>query len=114
MHPTEKIPISTETCPVNSFTHLMMGRWTCYLLRTLIKSGPLRFNDLKRQVFGISTKVLTEKLRDLETANLISRHYEPSIPPKVTYTITDRGLELRTLFMIMDDIAHRWRKENII
>ncbi|MGI4851533.1 MAG: winged helix-turn-helix transcriptional regulator [Janthinobacterium lividum] len=94
--------------------HLMTGRWTCNLLRTLIQEGPLRFNELKRHVNGISTKVLTDKLRELEKANLVSRHYEPSIPPKVTYTMTDRGLELRTMFMIMDDIAHRWRKENVI
>lgn len=106
--------LSKEICPSTSFIHLITGRWICLILRILILKGPFRFNELKYQVIGISTKVLTEKLRELEKVNLVSRHYESCIPPKVTYTITDRGLELRTMFMMMDDTSQRWRKDNII
>ena len=69
-----------------------------YILWILDTEGTLRFGELRRKVNGISTKVLTERLRKLEALDIVHRNYVPTIPPEVTYHLTDRGRELsRTL-----------------
>lgn len=70
--------------------------------------GTLRFGELKRNVEGISTKVLTERLRMLEKIGIIHRDYEPTIPPKVTYKLTERGRELSEPLYHLCDLASRW------
>jgi DNA-binding HxlR family transcriptional regulator len=70
--------------------------------------GAMRFGDLRRQVVGISPKVLTERLRKLESIGVISRDYQPTIPPQVSYTLTERGKELREPLARLCDLAWRW------
>jgi DNA-binding HxlR family transcriptional regulator len=70
--------------------------------------GPTRFGELKRRLGAISTKTLTERLRLLEAEKWISRHYEPTIPPQVTYALTKRVLELDSILTALDRIAERW------
>ncbi len=74
---------------------MLMGPWTTYILYNLREHGPQRFGELKRSVSGISAKMLTERLRTLEGAALVTRDYEATIPPKVTYSLTKRGGEAR-------------------
>lgn len=59
-------------------------------------------------IYGISTKVLTERLRLLESIGIIYRHYEPTIPPQVTYGLTDRGKEFFEVLDQLYDLALRW------
>lgn len=59
----------------------------------------------------ISTKVLTERLRMLETAGLLLREQAPTIPPQVTYSLTDRGEELRAVMSSLTSVARRWDSE---
>jgi DNA-binding HxlR family transcriptional regulator len=68
-------------------------KWSMLLIRTL-GDGPLRFNELRRQVGEISQKVLSSTLKALERDGLISRTVVPSVPPQVTYELTDLGREL--------------------
>jgi DNA-binding HxlR family transcriptional regulator len=70
------------------------GQWTLYIIWILATHGALRFGKLKQEIPGISTKVLTERLRMLAAIELIYRDYQPTIPPEVTYGLTDRGREL--------------------
>ena len=93
---------------MDSLLRLIMGQWTCYILWVLCTSGPLRFGELKRSVPGLSSKVLTERLRMLEEARIIFREHLPSIPPQVTYGLTDRGKELVTALDELFVIAKRW------
>src|SRR3546814_13142011 len=70
------------TCPVDAVLRLLMGPWTTYILYVLRTQGPRRFGELKREVTGISAKVLTERLRMLEEAKLVRRDYQATIPPQ--------------------------------
>lgn len=106
-----KLPPSPTACPMDSLLRLLMGPWTTHILWILSSQGPLRFGVLKRQVAGISSKVLTDRLRMLETAGVIYRDYQPSVPPAVTYGMTARGEELHQVLDALSEISQRWDKE---
>jgi len=93
---------------MDSLLRLLMGPWTTYILWILSTKGPTRFGALKQEIRGISSKVLTERLRKLESAGVIYRDYVPTVPPRVTYGLTARGAELRQVLDTLDGIARRW------
>ncbi len=95
-------------CPVSQLMNLLSGPWTMYILWTLSTAGPTRFGALRRQVEGISTKMLTERLRLLEQEGIVHRHYEPTVPPQVTYSLTERSGELVAILDQLNDLAQRW------
>jgi DNA-binding HxlR family transcriptional regulator len=97
---------------MDSLLRLLMGPWTTYILWVLRGNGPTRFGELKRRVAGVSAKVLTERLRMLEEAGVIHRHFEPTIPPQVTYSLTARGEELRTVLDQLNEVARRWKAQD--
>ncbi len=100
------------SCPMDYILRILMGPWTTYILYTLGEHGPQRFGELKRRVTGVSAKMLTERLRSLEQAELISRHYEPTIPPKVTYALTTRGRELGSVLDQLAALGRKWMVES--
>ena len=63
---------------------------------------------MKRTIEGISTKMLTERLRMLEQEGILYRHFEPTVPPQVTYGLTERAKELMAILDQLDDLAQRW------
>lgn len=91
---------------------LLMGQWTCYILWQLHTQGPMRFGVLKRSVPGLSSKVLTERVRMLEDAGIIFRDHVPTIPPQVTYGLSDRGQELVYALEELFKISKRWCEED--
>lgn len=97
-----------EHIPLEKLLNEISGRWTMYILWILDTNGELRFGKLKRQVEGISTKVLTDRLRMLEKNGIICRHYEATIPPKVSYELTERGKELSKTLYQLCELATRW------
>lgn len=99
-------------CPIDAVLRLLMGPWTTYILYILRTQGPRRFGELKREVGGISAKVLTERLRMLEEARLVHRDYQATIPPQVTYSLAPRGAELNPMLDTLKDIALRWQRED--
>jgi DNA-binding HxlR family transcriptional regulator len=101
-----------STCPMDAILKLLMGPWTTYILWVLRNDGPTRFGALKRKVAGISAKILTERLRLLEEAGVIERHYKPTIPPQVTYSLSRRGAELSPILDQLDAVAQRWSSED--
>jgi DNA-binding HxlR family transcriptional regulator len=94
--------------PLSRLLGLLSSRWTLLLLHRLHMEGPTRFGELRRRLGSISTKTLTERLRLLEGEGLISRHYEPTVPPQVTYALTKRVMELEPVIIELDRIAERW------
>jgi DNA-binding HxlR family transcriptional regulator len=96
-------------CPMDWLLRILMGPWTTYILWILMRAGPSRFGEIKRQVPGISAKVLTERLRMLERAGILDRRYEATIPPRVTYSLTPRGEELRVVLSPLSEVARRWK-----
>jgi DNA-binding HxlR family transcriptional regulator len=73
----------------------------------------MRFGVLRRQVQGISARVLTERLRTLESAGFIFRHYEQTIPPAVTYGITERMKDIGKVLEQFEGLARKWKGEGM-
>ncbi len=96
-------------CPLDRVFRLLSGEWTTHILWVLSSNGPTRHGELKRLVEGISSKVLTDRLRMLEAEKIVFRDYEPTVPPKVTYGLTDEGRELDGALRAMQEVAQRWR-----
>ena len=106
------IPPCPTGCPMDSLLRLLMGPWTTYILYVLRSNGATRFGELKRRVSGVSAKVLTERLRMLEQAEIIVRHYTPTIPPQVSYELAPRGRELVDVIDRLDGVAKKWQAED--
>ena len=102
----------SSSCPMDRLLRLLTGPWTTYILWVLRSNGPTRFGELKRRVPGVSAKMLTERLRMLEDARVVYRHYEPTIPPQVTYGLAKRGEELREVLDQLGEVARRWQTED--
>ncbi len=111
---TVRLPESPKRCPMDALLRLMKGHWTPYIIWTLGGAGPLRFGAIRRQVAGISAKVLTERLRMLEGSGLVYRHYEQTIPPRVSYGLTERGRDLIGALDLLNAIACRWQADGEI
>jgi Predicted transcriptional regulators len=93
--------------PVGEILDQIGGKWTVLIINRL-NGGPLRFSDLKREVGGITQKVLTSTLRSLEMDGLITRQVTPTIPPRVDYELTDLGRDLQRPLNQLS----RWAVEN--
>ena len=73
-------------------------KWTMIILEVLVEHGELRFTQLSRRVTGISQKMLTQTVRQMERDGLLKRKVHPVVPPKVEYRITELGLTLSAAF----------------
>lgn len=80
-------------CPIETTLILISDKWKILILRDL-SGGTKRFGELKRSVTGISQKVLTSNLRQMEESGLVSRKVYAEVPPKVEYTLTELGKSL--------------------
>ena len=101
-------PVDNKHEPLARLLGILSSPWTMLLLHRLHTEGPKRFGELKRRLGAISTKTLTLRLRMLEAEGWVHRHYEPTVPPQVTYTLADRVLELDPVMIELDRIAERW------
>jgi DNA-binding HxlR family transcriptional regulator len=85
-------------CPIAPVVDIVFSRWTTPILWQLNAHGRQRFNDLRDLVEGITAKVLTQRLRQLERDGLVARTMHLEIPPRVEYEITDLGRSLAPVF----------------
>jgi len=99
-------------CAIHGLLELLARPWTMHILWALSTNGPARFGALRRQIEGISSRVLTERLRTLEQKGFVYRDYEPTIPPSVTYGITNRMKDIRKVLEQMDDLGKKWQIED--
>jgi DNA-binding HxlR family transcriptional regulator len=99
---------SLKPCSMEKLLNQLSGTWTTYILWFLHKDGSLRFGELRRSLDGISTKVLTERLRMLESMGIIYRNYKPTVPPQVTYGLTQQGKELTQALTPLYHLAVHW------
>lgn len=95
---------SATGCSVEEAMRLLGGRWRLLLVSYLL-DGPKRFNDLRRDVDGISQRMLTLDLRALEQAGLIKRTVFPEVPVRVEYQLTGDGQRLRPVVEVMRDFG---------
>lgn len=101
------MPGSTP-CAIGGLLEALTRPWTLHILWALGNGGPMRFGVLKKQVEGISARVLTERLRALEENGFVYRHYEQTIPPAVTYGITERMKDIEKVFQQLEAVARKW------
>ena len=91
-------------CQISTSLEILVGKWKPVILLNLLSVEYLRFSDLKRRIPGITQKMLTKQLRELEKEEIIYRKVYPEVPPKVEYGMTSYG---RTLEPILKDM-HEW------
>ncbi len=89
-------------CPVEDVMRVLRGRWRSLLLYYLV-DGPKRFSDLQRDLPGISQRMLTLDLRELEAEGLVARTVYPEAPPRVEYALTDDGERILGLLNALGD-----------
>jgi DNA-binding HxlR family transcriptional regulator len=107
-----QLPCPPNACPMDSILRLLAGPWTTYIVWILSERGKQRFGTLKRQVGGISTRLLTARLRLLEESGLVLRHVVQTTPPQVSYELTARGHELGAALGQLNNVAVRWEAED--
>lgn len=95
-------------CPVEATLEVIGGKWKGVILYHLLEKTH-RFGELKKTMPGITQHTLTKQLRELESYGIINRKVYPEVPPRVEYSITERGEGLRTIIMMMRD----WGEENL-
>ncbi|MDB5491185.1 MAG: Transcriptional regulator, HxlR family [Micavibrio sp.] len=99
---------SDMQCPMDGLLRMLMGPWTTYILWLIRSNGPQRFGQLRKQMPTISAKMLTERLRMLEEVGILHREQEETIPPKVTYSMTERGHDLNKVLDDLAKLAVKW------
>ncbi|MFB6112749.1 MAG: winged helix-turn-helix transcriptional regulator [Halodesulfurarchaeum sp.] len=99
-----------EWCPIQATATLLCKKWHPVIIHRLLTEGPLGFNDLKDEVDGISSKVLSDNLDDLAEYDLVERDIVSEKPFRVKYSLTERGASLEPVITEMQD----WGNENLM
>lgn len=99
-----------EWCPITATARLVGKKWHPVIVHRLLTNGPLGFNALKEEVDGISSKVLSDSLDDLETKRLVDREIVNDKPVRVEYSLTETGESLRPVIFAMRD----WGNEYLV
>ena len=99
--------IDETVCPIARTADIVSGKWTLLIIRDLA-SGVKRFNQLERSLHGISPKTLSERLRSLEEEGVIVRQTFAEVPPRVEYSLTEKGRDLVDVIESMRNYGKRW------
>lgn len=98
-------------CPVAITVRMIGSKWKLLIMRNLM-SRPWRFNELKKDLEGISQKVLTDSLRSMEADGIITRTVYPEVPPRVEYALSELGESMRPIIKAMEVWGTEYKKEN--
>ena len=93
-------------CPVATTVQLIGSKWKLLILRNLM-ARPWRFNELRKDLDGVSQKVLTDSLRAMESDGIITRTVYPEVPPRVEYALSSLGETMRPIL----DAMEKWGRE---
>lgn len=108
VRPSDPIPLIAGVCPMPDIAQLIGGKWKLIILQILIFQGMKRFNELRRNIDGITQTMLTNQLRALEKDGLVTRKVYAEVPPRVEYSATQRALDLKDVFLAL----HNWWVED--
>ena len=104
----------TEECKLlHSAWNDLTKVWTLPVIHALGLKEPARFNELKRRIQGISATSLAERLNELDQRKIIERKVYPETPPRVEYSLTKKGMELRALLGDLAEWVKKWDKEDL-
>lgn len=96
-------------CPVATTVQLIGSKWKLLILRNLL-ARPWRFNELQKDLTGISQKVLTDSLRSMEADGLVTRTVYPEVPPHVEYALSGLGETMRPIIGAMEQWGSAYQK----
>jgi DNA-binding HxlR family transcriptional regulator len=96
-----------ECCGVTACAEILSGKWTILLIRDLA-DGRSRFSELERSLEGISPRTLSLRLRALEEQGIVERRTFPEVPPRVEYSLTEKGLGLIPIIEDMRAYGAPW------
>ena len=94
-------------CPVAKTAEIISGKWTLLIIRDLT-TGTRRFSELERSLLGISPKTLSERLVALEREGMLLRKTYAEVPPKVEYSLTEKGQALAEVIDAMRSYGNHW------
>src|SRR5450755_1356103 len=94
-------------CPVEATLDVIGGKWKVVILFHLTHEGTHRFAELRRRIPGVSERMLTQQLRELEEDGIVHRKVYPEVPPKVEYSLTEYGKTLRPITEVMCEWGQR-------
>jgi len=98
-----------DKCPLQIMLESVGGKWKLLIIFNLKQNGVVRFGALHRTIPGISQKVLTSQLRELESSSFVKRKVYPEVPPRVEYSLTPTG---KSLYPVLESMA-QWASDNI-
>ena len=98
------------SCPVEITMSLIGDKWKVLIVRDLL-TGTKRFGELKKSVTGISQKVLTSNLRQMEASGLVKRKVYAEVPPRVEYSLTKTGLSLKPILDSMVKWGNKYKEK---
>ena len=96
-------------CPVATTVQLIGNKWKLLIIRNLLQR-PWRFNELQKNLEGISQKVLTDSLRSMEADGIITRTVYPEVPPRVEYALSELGESMRPILDSMKAWGEEYKK----
>ena len=105
----EKKYRSADDCPITATIEVIGGKWKPVIIWVLMK-GPKRFGELHTIISGIALKVLSRQLKELAEEGIIHREVFPEVPPRVEYSLTEKGTSLAP---VMNALG-KWSMENIL
>lgn len=97
-------------CPVATTVSLIGSKWKLLIMRNLL-ARPWRFNELQKNLEGISQKVLTDSLRSMEADGIITRTVFPEVPPRVEYALSELGESMRPIIKSMEEWGLEYKQE---
>jgi len=96
-------------CPVATTVGLIGNKWKLLILRDIL-TGPKRFGELRKSLEGISQKVLTDSLREMESDGLLIRTVFPEVPPRVEYSLSELGETMRPILSAMESFGKEYKE----
>jgi DNA-binding HxlR family transcriptional regulator len=96
-----------KACPAREVLEVLASKWTLLIIHALA-SGPTRTGALRRRIEGISEKMLSQTLKELERRHLVKRNAYPEVPPRVDYELTPLGRSLCEIVKTLDDWVERY------
>ncbi len=92
-------PEACHVCPVEFAVNMIGGKWKILIVYHLLRNETVRFNELQRSLGSVTHRTLTRQLRELEADGLIQRRVYAEVPPKVEYSLTEKGHSLTAILL---------------
>jgi DNA-binding HxlR family transcriptional regulator len=104
--------LSSIECPIERAMELIGDKYSVLIVLNLAQSGKQRFIELEQSINGISPRTLSARLKHLEKYGILNRKQFSTIPPKVEYSLTDRGVEFKVVIEHMSSWVNKWYPHN--